>query len=68
MSMDDLMRAMGQGAQAPVDNDALRRIANAAELSAALDAHRFFKEQKASERALAKLGDIIQARTSELCQ
>lgn len=61
--MDDLMNAMGQAQDAPD----LKRIANAVELSAALDAHRFFKEQNASERALSKIGDIIQAHTSKLC-
>lgn len=63
MSMDDLMKAMGQAQDAPE----LKRIANAVELSAALDAHRFFKEQGMSGGALDKLAKVIQARASALC-
>ena len=48
-------------------SDELSRIADATELSAALDAYRFFEEQDGPSAALDKLRKVIQSRASRLC-
>lgn len=61
--LDDLLGKSGMG---PDPN--LERIANAVELSAALQARFFFThEQEGAENAIKKLDLLIQKRASKLC-
>ena len=64
--IDDILSGFGpKPNNDPRTLEELQRIRNAVELSAAIDAHQFFKAQ-GSPGAMAKLTVIIQRNTSRL--